>query len=211
MTPTVNEPSASVAETLATEDAESSADALGPYQMHIIIEPPIEARPGNTLIPPVTVALQARETDENGEARAKDLSSYWTSASLISADGLVALAPPSTTLLSGSLVNSIQEPDCAEGESVVGYVLFQNLIINQPGDFRLRISLLRIPSDITDVENATGGFLPSSGVFNAASVTTRVIHVQRDAPATRSGELTIVGMETAILLQPDKPSRSGRA
>ncbi|KAL8928782.1 MAG: hypothetical protein Q9208_001560 [Pyrenodesmia sp. 3 TL-2023] len=210
MTPTVNEPSASVAETSAIENVEGSAGALSPYQMHIIIEPPIEARPGDTLIPPVTVTLQTRETDEDGEARAKDLNSYWTSVSLISADGLVALAPPSTTLLSGSLVKSIQEPDSAEGESVVGYVLFQNLIINQPGDFRLRISLLRIPSDIAHVENDTSGILPSSGVFNTGSVTSRIIHVEPDGPATRSGELT-VGMETAILRQPDRPSRSGRA
>lgn len=187
MTPTVDEPSAPATATSAIEDAESLGSALSPYQMHIIIDPPIEARPGSTLIPPVTVALHARETDEDGEAQAEDLSSYFASVSLISADGLVALAPPSTTLLSGSLVDSIREPDPAEGERVVGYVLFQSLIINQPGDFRLRISLLRMPSDISDAENAAGGFMLSSGVLNTGGVTTRVIHVRRDAPATGSG------------------------
>ncbi|KAL8762676.1 MAG: hypothetical protein Q9184_001383 [Pyrenodesmia sp. 2 TL-2023] len=210
MTPTVDEPSAPVTETSATDDAQGLRGALSPYQMHIIIEPPIEARPGNTLVPPVVVALRAREIEEDGEARAEDLSSYWASVSLVSADGLVALAPPSTTLLSGSLVDSIREPDSTEGESVVGYVLFQNLIINQPGDFRLRVSLLRMPSDISDADNAAGGLLPSSGVLNTGSVSTHVIHVHSDAPAPGLGELT-VNMETEILLQPDKPSRSGRA
>ncbi|KAI4171928.1 MAG: hypothetical protein LQ346_008681 [Caloplaca aetnensis] len=180
MTPTVNGPSGSATEASAIEDAGRVRSALSPYQMHIIREPPIEVRPGNTLIPPVRVALRTQETG----ARAIDLNSYWASVSLISADGLVALAPPSTTLLSGSLVDSIREPGSAENESGIGYALFQNLVINQPGNFRLRISLLRMPSGISDAGNTAGGLLPSSGVLNTGSVTTRVIHVHRDAPMT---------------------------
>ncbi len=184
MAPTVDGTSGSATEASAIRDAERLRGALSPYQMHIITEPPIQVRPGNILIPPVRVALRTQETHEYGGAGAIDLSSYWASVSLISADGLVALAPPSTTLLSGSLVDSIREPGPAEGDSDIGYVLFQNLAINQPGDFRLRISLLRMPSGISDAETTGGGLLPSSGVLNTGSVTTRVIHVHRNAPAT---------------------------
>ncbi|KAL8896338.1 MAG: hypothetical protein Q9207_007757 [Kuettlingeria erythrocarpa] len=185
MAPTVDEPSGSATAAPAIEDAEGLRGALSPYQMHIIREPPVQVRPGNALIPAVRVALRTQETHEDEGARGRDLSSYWASVSLISADGLVALAPPSTTILSGSLVDSIREPESAEGERDIGYVLFRNLVINQPGYFRLRISLLRMPSGTSDAETTGGGLLPSSsGVLNTGSVTTRIIHVHRDAPTT---------------------------
>lgn len=170
--------------------------ALSPYRMHIIIQPPREARPGHNLVPPLTIFLRARNTDQDHEAVAEDTSSYWASVSLVSEDGMIALAPPSTTLLSGTLVDSIREPDPAEDEGGIGYVLFERLAINQPGNFRLRISLPRMPTGDSDGSKTTGGSVPPSpGVLNTGSVVTRVICIHDDAPVPRLGEFTS-GLET---------------
>ncbi|KAL9011147.1 MAG: hypothetical protein Q9173_003988 [Seirophora scorigena] len=158
-----------------TADAQS---ALSPYQMHIIIEPPDEARPGDALLPAPTIQLRFRENVEEEAALAQDISSYWAVASLVSDDGMVALAPPSTSLVSGTPAGAIQEPDGAEADGEVGYVLFRNLCINQPGNFRLRISLYRMATAESDASGA-------AAALNTGSVTTRVIHIHHGAQVAR--------------------------
>ncbi|KAL8834497.1 MAG: hypothetical protein Q9170_003732 [Blastenia crenularia] len=183
------------------EEANSLASALGPrnqddvrlvigaYHMRIIIEPPTEAHPGNILYPPPTICLRAHEDCQEGEDLAEDLSSFWAFVSVVSDDGMVALAPPSTTLISGSLVDSVHKVDPLEDEDEIGYFLFPSLRINQPGSFRLRISLLHMPTVGSDALNADGSVSRSPGAINTGSVVTRMIRVHDNAPVAQLGRL----------------------
>ncbi|KAL8933645.1 MAG: hypothetical protein Q9216_006273 [Gyalolechia sp. 2 TL-2023] len=170
------------------QNRESGHNALGPYQINIIIEPPREARPGEVLIPPLALCLHARGDHREDESLVEDLSSYWASVSLVSEDGLVALAPPSTTLISGILVDSVREAYQMEHEGEIGYFLFQNLSINQPGNFRFCISLMQMPTGRHQTPNPSGNITPSFDVMNIGSTFTRVIRVYESAPGPHVGE-----------------------
>ncbi|KAL8847878.1 MAG: hypothetical protein Q9221_007089 [Calogaya cf. arnoldii] len=154
------------------------------YQMHIIIQPPVESRPGNTLAPPLIISLRRNDTSQTEERLSADINSYWAFVSVVSEDGLSALAPPSTSLLSGTLADLVHEARLTEAEGDVGHIAFQNLALNQPGRFRLRISLLQMPG--MQDNPPTGGFVPP-GVKNIASVLSHVIHVKHTALAPRIG------------------------
>lgn len=170
----LNEPSAPATNMSTSGNTANAQSALSPYQMDIILQPPREARPGDALLPAPTVQLRFRENAGEEAALAQDMSSYWAAASLVSEDGMVALAPPSTTLVSGTRLVSIQEADGTEADGEVGYVLFRNFCINEPGRFCLHISLHRMPTPESDAFGAAGS-------LNTGSVTTRVIHVHHGA------------------------------
>ncbi|KAL8786396.1 MAG: hypothetical protein Q9213_002812 [Squamulea squamosa] len=152
---------------------------ISPDEMHIIIQPPHEARPGITLIPPITVSVR-NGASHTEEALSTGANSYWAFVSIVSEDGLIALSPPSTTLLSGTLADSIHEARLTNAERDVGHLSFHNLAINQPGHFRLRVSLLQMPRSQECL--SMGGLGPTS-VRNVASVLSHVIHVVNDASA----------------------------
>ena len=175
-----------------SENPLSSHGVLGPYQMHISIEPPREARPGGILVPPLAISVRVREAFQGSGDRGEDLNSYWASVSVVSEDGMVALAPPSTSLLSGTLVDSVRETalEQEENESEIGFFLFQNLRIHEPGNFRLRVSLLHMPTSGSETPSQNNGPSLSSGVKNAGSVVTRGIYVHADAAEPQIGQST---------------------
>ncbi|KAL8647252.1 MAG: hypothetical protein Q9226_006507 [Calogaya cf. arnoldii] len=152
--------------------------------MRIIIQPPVESRPGNTLTPPLIISLRGTWVSPTEERLGADINSYWGFVSVVSEDGLSALAPPSTSLLSGTLADSVHEARLTEAEGDVGHLAFQNLALNQPGRFRLRISLLQMPG--IQADPPTGGFGPP-GVRNIASVLSHVIHVRNNALVPQLG------------------------
>ncbi|KAI4148392.1 MAG: hypothetical protein LQ341_001586 [Variospora aurantia] len=169
----MNEPSGFAADISRSESAAQAHSALSPYQMHVIIDPPGEARPGDALIPAPTIMVRFRGHVQEEAIQAQDITNYWAFASLVSEDGRIALAPPSTSLVSGRLIGTIREPnDADDGE--VGYAIFKDLCIHQPGSFRLRISLMRMPTADSEASEA-------EGVLNTGNVVTRVIHVHDGA------------------------------
>ena len=167
---------------------ESSSVESDLYEMHIIIQPPIESRPGNTLTPPLIISLRRKEGSRTEERLIADIHSYWAFVSAVSEDGLVALAPPSNSLLSGTLADSVHEARLTEAEEDVGHVAFQNLAINQAGRFRLRISLLQMPGS---QDGPSRGGWGQASVRNIASVLSHVIHVENSASAPRIGQLIL--------------------
>ncbi|KAL9019092.1 MAG: hypothetical protein Q9185_003634 [Variospora sp. 1 TL-2023] len=176
----MNEPSGLAADISRLESAAQAHSALSPYQMHVIIDPPDEARPGDALIPAPTIMVRFRGHVQEEAIQAQDITNYWVFASLVSEDGRIALAPPSTSLVSGRLIGTIREPkDADDGE--VGYAIFKDLCIHQPGSFRLRISLMRMPTADSDASEA-------EGVLNTGNVMTRVIHVHDGAQVPPLGE-----------------------
>lgn len=158
------------------------------YEMHIIIQPPVESRPGNTLTPPLIISLRRNEGSRTEERLIADIHSYWAFVSAVSEDGLVALAPPSNSLLSGTLADSVHEARLTEAEEDVGHVAFQNLAINQTGRFRLRISLLQMPGS---QDGPSRGGWGQASVRNIASVLSHVIRVENSASAPRIGQLML--------------------
>ncbi|KAL8998662.1 MAG: hypothetical protein Q9169_002323 [Polycauliona sp. 2 TL-2023] len=149
------------------------------YEMHIILQPPVESRPGNTLTPPMIISLRKRSAPYGEVALEADTGGCWAIASVVSEDGLVALAPPSSSLLSGTLADSVHSSRLTEAEGDVGHLAFDNLTINQPGCFRLRISLLQMPGNQDSL---------ATGVRNIASVLSHVIRVGHNAPAPALGK-----------------------
>ncbi|KAI4174593.1 MAG: hypothetical protein LQ343_002166 [Gyalolechia ehrenbergii] len=100
---------------------------------------------------------------------------------------MVALAPPSTTLISGTLVDSVREAYHVEDEGEIGYFLFQNLSINRPGNCRFRISLMQMPTSGTQAPNANDDTTPSLGIMNNGSILTRLVRIHDNAPRPSVG------------------------
>lgn len=155
--------------------------------MQIVIQPPREARPGEILVPPLMICLRTPGNYREDENVVEDLGSYWAAVSMVSEDGMIALAPPSTTLLSGTLVDSVHEAYQAEDESEIGYFVFQNLRIHEPGNFRLRISLMQMPTSRHQTLNAGGNTTQSSSARNTGNVITHVIRIHECAPVAYVG------------------------
>ncbi|KAL8884413.1 MAG: hypothetical protein Q9192_006854, partial [Flavoplaca navasiana] len=152
------------------------------YEMHILIQPPVESRPGNILRPPTVVSLRKVGASHREEGLSTDIIGYWAFVSVVSEDGLVALAPPSTSLISGTLAKSVHHGRLTEAEEDVGHLAFPNLAINQTGRFRLRISLLQMPGS---PESLSAGESEPPDVKNIASVMSDIIHVEHDAAASQ--------------------------
>lgn len=145
--------------------------------MNVIVQPPSAIRPGSLLHPPIVVRLEGhRAQNVNGIVNVND-ANIWALASVVSADGMVALAPPQTNLLSGTLVDSVHTASMEEGRRGMGYMTFPNLAINQAGDYRIRVSLVRMPT------------IEDSEAINVQSIVTRVIRVDSRAPAPSLGNL----------------------
>ncbi|KAI4160755.1 MAG: hypothetical protein LQ342_005468 [Letrouitia transgressa] len=153
--------------------------------MDILVQPPSEVQPGITLNPPIVIVLQNSSGAEDSETIAQDTNAYWALASVVSEDGLTALAPPDPDLLSGTLVDSIHEVS-ENGERVAGYLRFTNLAIQRPGSYRIRISLIQMPPAGTIANPSSSS--ASGNARNVMSVVTHVIHAHHSASASVIGE-----------------------
>lgn len=143
--------------------------------MNVIVQPPREIRPGSLLNPPIVVRLDGHRAQNANDVVNVNDANIWALASVVSADGMVALAPPQTNLLSGTLVDSVHTASMDDGRRGLGYMTFSNLAINQAGNYRIRVSLVRMPT-IEDPE-----------AVNVHSIVTRVIRVDSRASAPSLG------------------------
>lgn len=137
--------------------------------MNLIVQPPSEIRPGDLLNPPIVVKLESQHDSHTIGDVDTEIENLWAQASVVSEDGMVALAPPEPNLISGTLVHSVQSVTPEEESQELGYLTFPNLAFHQTGNFRIRISLVRMPG--ADEFEA----------INVQSIVTRVIKVDRDA------------------------------
>lgn len=145
--------------------------------MNVIVQPPREIRPGSLLHPPIVVRLEGHRAQNANDIVNVNDTNIWALASVVSADGMVALAPPQTNLLSGTLVDSVHTASMDEARRGMGYMTFPNLAINQAGHYRIRVSLVRMPT------------IEDSEAINVHSIVTRVISVDSRAPAPSLGNL----------------------
>jgi hypothetical protein len=118
-------------------DGVDARNGMNTYDMDLIIRPLSAARPNVEIYPPIVVAITTRP--ERG-----DVSGVWAFASLTTEDQTESLAPPRNDLLLGRTADSIHpltDDIDAEGGSI-GYAVFSDLKIAEPGTYCLKISLI---------------------------------------------------------------------
>jgi hypothetical protein len=96
--------------------------------LEVVVQPPTVARLGGTLEPPFVLKLRL----DSG-----DIGQIWAHASLVNESGNAIAGA-----LKGSLAASAQPMDGRS--SLVGYFLFDNLVIDNVGRFRIRVTLMRM-------------------------------------------------------------------
>jgi hypothetical protein len=107
--------------------------------LEIAVQPPAMARLGEVLEPPLVLRVRL----DSG-----DISQIWAHTSLVNENGN-AIA----TALRGSLAASAQP--MVGGSNQVGYFLFDNLVINNVGRFRIRVILMQMDSPVSNSNCAT--------------------------------------------------------
>jgi hypothetical protein len=115
--------------------------------MDLVIRPVPAIRPGVVMHPPVVLALKAptaRSERDRPYRDIGDVSGMWAFVSLVSEDQSQSLAPPRDDLLTGSAAGCIRPIlDESDPEDLtVGYAVFSDLAIAEPGTYRLKISLI---------------------------------------------------------------------
>ncbi|KAJ8108022.1 hypothetical protein OPT61_g8463 [Boeremia exigua] len=124
------------------------------YAMDFIVQPPRTARVGQTI--PGTIIVRLRATNTDPDYAVTDSPNLMAVAALIPGPNSTASTDPHVlnTLLAGQRIDSIHPfaDDEADGSIAsmdmagaqgVGYMSFPNLVVHQPGSFRIRITLLR--------------------------------------------------------------------
>lgn len=91
--------------------------------------------PTNDLLPPVVATLRGLDSGD-GETHL-DSGSFWGQASLVSADGRLAMARVVPDVLSGSVVAPLLRNDSD------WFLAFDTLVIRQPGYFKIYIALMQ--------------------------------------------------------------------
>ena len=143
-------------------------------------QPPAEIRT-NLPLPPITVSLK-RSVIESGNGMTLDVNNLWGQASLVSADGRIAMAQFRVDILTGgSLVAPLLRSPLRQGEDNLWFLKFRGLVIREPGLFKIRIALIGT--------SETGGQSHGSVVVDAPteqlSVDTRLLRVHAFAAARR--------------------------
>ena len=139
--------------------------------MNVIVQPPPQVRPGTTLSPPIIVRLEKTGVEDK-----RDTSQLFAFVSVISEDGSTSLAPPRNDLIAGGISDSVHtlESDTeSSDDEEVGFLSFPDLTIEEPGDYRLKVSLMKV--------------IVSGGAMNLQSTLSRVIHVDNDAEDSHLG------------------------
>ncbi|KAI9723288.1 MAG: hypothetical protein M1812_001171 [Candelaria pacifica] len=161
------------------------------YDLAIIVQPPAEARPRQVLAPPITTRLNFMGIDAGNDSATHE-QGFYAVASMMDENGMVPLAPPSTVLLVGTLVATVQalslEGQHTEGEENIilgspahgssnagtSCVWFNDLTVTQMGRYRIRVSLMSSVSSGADA-------------VTLQTVDSRIIHI-RSGPS--AGEPT---------------------
>ncbi|MCJ1437282.1 hypothetical protein MMC27_006668 [Xylographa pallens] len=176
-----------------------------PYIMRIVIEPPHQARPGEVLTPPLVMSLGNEPGPDSPEQERVDPTLLWAVVSVVSEDNITPLAPPRTDLLIGTIADSVHPLTPPDHEGQIGFVAFPNLVIREPGRYRLKISLIKM--------NAIGETRTPSyeGGTAVQSMSSRVINVAATAELLTPGlgpiscltrkKLTEIGRDERNLLE----------
>ena len=166
------------------------------YEMEIVVQPPATARQGVRLYPPIAVRLRIRDARTNEEIEGRgQLGRLWALASVVEEDIRVEPRSPGAHILTGNLVDSAHPlyddtdspvADQESGETTLAephqantlgsYLIFPGLVLNETGNFRIRITLIRME---------IGG---------------------RAAAAAREGGLTLGEVQSRIVRVGDRPN-----
>lgn len=174
--------------------------------MEFAIPPPRYVRVGEDISPPLAVHVRIRDAIADMEISGEDELSYLFVAAALydESGGSAPIAPPDSGLISGRLSGSLEllneyygyedgrpmidNPDIPFHLQQGSFVLFNNLRINRPGNYRLGITLLRVG----------GGRMPfgrrprSEGGMSLAEVMSETICVQtEEVPEMPLGEFLI--------------------
>ena len=104
-------------------------------------QPPAEIRT-NRPLPPITISLRILDV-ELGDSMTLDVNNLWGQASLVSADGQIAMAQFRVDILTGaSLVAPLKRSSLRQGEDNRWFLKFRGLVICEPGYFKIRIALI---------------------------------------------------------------------
>jgi hypothetical protein len=170
--------------------------------MEIAVQPPATAQPGMRLYPPITVRLRIRDarTDEEVDGRVQ-LGRLWAFASVLEEGDQTELRPSGTHVLTGNLVDSAhplyddgdspevdQESSATTAEpyplnTLGSYLTFPGLVLNDTGDFRIRITLIRMDTSSTPTAAAQEGGL------TLGEVRSRIVHIGEDPNRAEMSEL----------------------
>ena len=143
-------------------------------------QPPAEVRT-NRPLPPIMVSLK-RLVIESGDGMKLDVDNLWGQASLVSADGRIAMAQFRVDILTGgSLVAPLLRSPLRQGEDNLWFLRFRGLVISEPGFFKIRIAL--IGTSENDGQNQ--GSVVVNAPTEQLSVDTRLIRVHAFAAVWR--------------------------
>ena len=142
-------------------------------------QPPAEVRTSSPL-PAIIVSLKRIRVRSDGSRLALENNNLWGQASLVSADGRVAMAPSRADILTGSsLVAPMVLHPLYTGDEDRWTLTFMDLLIMEPGHFKIHIALI---GTLQDEDQGHG-----SPVVNAPaellSVDTSAFRVHAFAPA----------------------------
>ena len=141
-------------------------------------QPPAEIRTSRPL-PPITVSLK-RFVIESGDGMTLDVNNLWGQASLVSADGRIAMAQFRVDILNGgSLVAPLLRGPLRQGEDNVWFLGFRGLVICEPGFFKIRIALI----GTSENDGQSHGSVVVDAPTEQLSVDTRLIRVHAFAAA----------------------------
>lgn len=140
-------------------------------------QPPSEVRTNDPL-PSIIVSLKGLNIQIEGEESELDTGSIWAQASLVSADGRAAVAQVVPNILTGGTVAALFQNPSYAGDGDHWSVLFDNLVIRQPGYFRIYVALM----DTTQREARGNGEPTIDAPRKLLSAATGLIHVHAFAP-----------------------------
>ena len=121
-------------------------------KMELAVAPPPRVAAGVSFHTPLVVTFSGSSTAASEDDQQKlgepftlpDLSGVWTFLSLTTADTREDLAPPRKDLFCGTNVDSVH-PVYYEQEvdrPTIAYATFPGLVINEPGRYRIKISII---------------------------------------------------------------------
>jgi hypothetical protein len=165
------------------------------YKMKIILQPPPEVRTSVRIDPFLVVSLGPRSPQSGRSTPTSNMSGVWAMASLTTADGTEVLTPPRPDLLEGQLVDSVHLPMEPGSGPETGYALFPNLRVQQPGRYRIRISLIDMDS------NGSSLGMSSQGGMNVQVVNSSVFTVHPAAPLFRPSRYGLTAQVMRFMLK----------
>lgn len=121
-----------------------------PYDVEILIQPPSAIAPNKAISPAVVIAVKVSSTYDRppNEGPRREADGVWAHATLLSwnENGDLVRA---TNRLGGIEASSIHpapgRPNMAD--PTIGYAIFRNLSVSQPGQYLIRIVLISMDSE----------------------------------------------------------------